>query len=330
MNQHQEQKQQQKDVVETKKLKTRMPLHSNSATAASAATTNDTILLFNYKHAWIIKNWRHFLMQGSQSHTFMNESEISQMLANNKIDQSIKFGKFRSKHFNLLSRKEDKDVLDSKIENKIENLLKNVQWKLQLYPNGYSTEFEQNLSLFVNFSHLAGELSQFASNNKTKSFLNNAKQIEETFYDSDDNFGLILLIKSPTSALQPANGAAAGGSSPCQNELNEDSAYTDSVCEKSQETFVKASFQISIMDSNGKRVDKCQSEKQLFELFGSWGYKEYMTVKDLTDAKNKYLTHNCSTLNLNCKIVLFYTLTTKRTNLIDFDTSLLRSNKING
>lgn len=72
---------------------------------------------------------------------------------------------------------------------------------------------------------------------------------------------------------------------------------------------MKASFQISILDSKGNRVDKCQSEKQLFELHGSWGYKEYMTIKDMNDASDKYL--NDKSLRLNCKIVLFYTATSK-------------------
>jgi hypothetical protein len=36
-----------------------------------------------------------------------------------------------------------------------------------------------------------------------------------------------------------------------------------------------------------------------------------MSVRDLADAKEKYLTNNFTTLNLNCKIVLFYTLTKK-------------------
>jgi hypothetical protein len=176
----------------------------------------------------------------------------------------------------------------------------------------------------VNFSHLTGELAQFATNNKVKACQNNAKQIEETFYDNDDNAGLILLIKSPTSAFDSSMcGASASAATATSNELNEDSIDNNDDAERSQETFVKASFQISIMDSNSKRVDKCQSEKQLFELFGSWGYKEYMTVKDLTDAKDKYLTQNFSNLNLNCKIVLFYTLTTKRTNVADFDCSSL-------
>ena len=49
-------------------------------------------------------------------------------------------------------------------------------------------------------------------------------------------------------------------------------------------------------------------------MHGSWGYKEYMSVSDLLEFKEKYLTKNCANLNLNCKIVLFYTLTVK-TNL---------------
>ena len=49
----------------------------------------------------------------------------------------------------------------------------------------------------------------------------------------------------------------------------------------------------------------------MFELHGSWGYKEYLTALDLLELKEKYLTQNYTSLNLNCKIVLFYTLTTK-------------------
>ncbi len=61
-------------------------------------------------------------------------------------------------------------------------------------------------------------------------------------------------------------------------------------------------------------MDKSQSEKQLFELHGSWGYKEYLTAMDLLELKEKYLTKNYTNLNLNCKIVLFYTVSVK-TNL---------------
>ena len=61
-------------------------------------------------------------------------------------------------------------------------------------------------------------------------------------------------------------------------------------------------------------MDKSQSEKQLFELHGSWGYKEYLTAMDLLELKEKYLTQEYTSLNLNCKIVLFYTVTVK-TNL---------------
>ncbi len=79
------------------------------------------------------------------------------------------------------------------------------------------------------------------------------------------------------------------------------------------------------MDAKGKKVDKCQSEKQLFELFGSWGYKQYMNVQDLINAKEKYLTSDFNTLMLNCKIVLFYTITSKSftNDSIGTDTSIL-------
>lgn len=250
-------------------------------------------------------------MQDSQLHTFMNDTEIANVLNESKNENKIKFVKFRSKTFSFLN----KDAIsDFSIEQaKIDNLLKNVKWKLQLYPNGYSHEFEQNLSLFVNFSQLTGDLAPFSSaSHKPKTSQNNSKKIEETFYDSNENYGLILLIKSSSSSSSQQASALDS------NEINEDQHDPPD----NMETFVKASFQISIMDANGKRVDKCQSEKQLFELFGSWGYKEWLTVKDLNDSKEKYLTSPHSTLNLNCKIVLFYTLTTKRTNLSDLDCSL--------
>lgn len=292
------------------------------------------LLILDYKHAWTIKNWRNYLMAGSTSHTFLNEFEISNIFSHsNQADkllnefgeefessdpivpiENIKFGKFRSKLFSLIEsqkNKTDHDCPDSKFnfdKNKIDSLLKEVKWKLQLYPNGYSQDYENNLSLFVNFSQLTGELSNFAPNSKNKSFnstfssLNSCKyfnnqNVEETFYDSNEDYGFILLIKS--SSLSGDSNEAS------EKETERKSRKKVHSCE----TFVKASFQISILDSNGKKVDKCQSEKQLFELFGSWGYKEYMNVSDLVEMKEKYLTN--SNLNLNCKIVLFYTVTTK-------------------
>lgn len=60
-----------------------------------------------------------------------------------------------------------------------------------------------------------------------------------------------------------------------------------------------------------KKIDTCQSEKQLFELYGSWGYKEYLPVKDLVELKEKYLKHGYRTFHLNCVITLYYTTTSK-------------------
>lgn len=286
---------------------------------------SETVLIINYKHAWIIKNWFNFLMKSTQQHTFMNDVEISNILAPDQQQQQhikdenlIKFVKFRSKLFSFLNRNHQ-NLTDNNSNNSTDKLLKNVKWKLQLYPNGYSKEFENNLSLFVNFSQLTGDLAEFSSNPKNKhshhSNQNNSKKIEENFYDSNDSTGLILLIKSPSSSQKAVE----------SKNLNED--LFDNINSQPQETFVKASFQISILDSNGKRVDKCQSEKQLFELHGSWGYKEYMPLKDLNESKHKYLSENESNLKLNCKIVLFYTLTTKKINLIDLDNSFLNSSR---
>jgi hypothetical protein len=286
---------------------------------------SETVLIVNYKHAWIIKNWFNFLMKSTQQHTFMNDVEISNILTSDQQQQQhikdenlIKFVKFRSKLFSFLNRNHQ-NLTDNNSNNLIDKLLKNVKWKLQLYPNGYNKEFENNLSLFVNFSQLTGDLADFSSNPKNKhnhhSNQNNSKKIEENFYDSNDSSGLILLIKSPSSSQTAVE----------SKNLNED--LFDNINSQRQETFVKASFQISILDSNGKRVDKCQSEKQLFELHGSWGYKEYMPLKDLNESKHKYLSENESNLNLNCKIILFYTLTTKKINLIDLDNSFVTSSR---
>ena len=146
--------------------------------------------------------------------------------------------------------------------------------------------------------------------------------------------GLILLIKSPTSTSSPVASNTNLYECALDDEeidfelLNVDSSSGSSSSSEDRrkarkklnnmhqmcETFVKASFQISILDSHGHKVDKSQSEKQLFELYGSWGYKEYMSASDLLAFKEKYLTHDCADLSLHCKIVLFYTVTVK-TNL---------------
>jgi hypothetical protein len=86
-----------------------------------------------------------------------------------------------------------------------------------------------------------------------------SKSIEETFYDSNEEIGLILLMKTPSSSL--SNGLT-------DLQLDEDEAEFDSnnpdpiINERKSkkkssnsnqlsETFVKASFQICILDSNG-------------------------------------------------------------------------------
>ena len=369
----------------------------------SQSIEKSSVLVLDFKNAWTIKNWRNFLMPGSTSHTFMNDLDISNIFSNNSTSsqtkpnsylndqefdglntsinqnkenadlpneyESIKFGRFRSKLFNLFSTSLDEanqcnhkhhhshsDLNNNIGKNKIENLLKEVKWKLQLYPNGYNNEFEQNLSLFVNFSQLTGELAQFSPPSSSKKnhtshllsnlSVNNARTIEETFYDQNDELGLILLIKSPSSAASLGNDFMDEdefddldfSSLSLNSETSEEKKKLKKKINSMNlcETFVKASFQISILDSNGKKVDKCQSEKQLFELYGSWGYKEYMTSKDLIDFKDKYLTNDFTTLNLNCKIVLFYTSTTKtNTNLVDdspivINESLLKASSSSG
>ena len=80
---------------------------------------------------------------------------------------------------------------------------------------------------------------------------------------------------------------------------------------KLTETFVKACFQISIVDDTNKKIDICETEKQLFELYGSWGYKEYLLANDLVEIKEKYLKNNYKNLHLNCIIKLYYTTTIK-------------------
>lgn len=269
--------------------------------------------------------------EGQSAHTFINDREISNILTklnvsgtSNRIESTpIQFGKFRSKLFNLNSNFDEKATSEPNPE--IEKLLNSVKWKLQLYPNGYSQEFENNLSLFVNFSQLTDNLAPFSQQivKKKSQFnlenlkCNNSKVIEETFYDKDPTSGLILLIKSPSNGMSNLEQLINSGN--FNFESIDHSRKWNKKLTNLHETFVKASFQISILDSNGKRVDKCQSEKQLFELFGSWGYKEYMTAKDLIDLRDKYLGKNFTTLNLNCKIVLFYTVTSKSNPIYQFN-----------
>ena len=246
---------------------------------------------YNLKHAWTVKNWKDFLRWPAEasSHTFMNDTEIASLFT--EATPAVRLDRLRSKLFSLNCEQEEEEAQQERC---IEELLRHIKWKLQLYPAGYSSEFGQSLSLFVNLSELTGQLAAFSSPvSKKKSRqpadiaaslrLNNAKTLEETFYDSSPHTGLLLLVK------------------PGEHKLHE--------------TFVKASFQVSMLDSQGKKVDKCQSERQLFELFGSWGYKEYMSAKDLQD---KCLAHGQTSLDLHCKIALFYTLTARKAGRLEF------------
>ncbi len=146
-------------------------------------------------------------------------------------------------------------------------------------------------------SSLTGDLAAFSHSNSKKKLptnlrQNNAKTLEEAFYDHSPHQGLNLLIKSPGHKLNTS--ILAGNLNILDNNLRSKELNSLS------ETFVKASFQISILNSDGHKVDKCQSERQLFELFGSWGYKEYMLAKDIKEQ---------TTLHLHCKIILFYSVT---------------------
>ena len=235
----------------------------------------------SFKTAWNIKNWRNFIVLSSTPHTFVSEADLPKLMEHG---EGLKFTKLKTKLFHLYTKPSDNDGIPmSKF--RVEKLLEEIKWKLQLYPNGYNKELEKNISLFVNFCSLNGELKELSSK------LNGTKYLD-TLYDSDTSSGLILLVDSP-------------------NHLSSQGDLLKKKRNNSNELFVKASFHISIIDSTGRKVDKCQSDKQLFELFGSWGYKEYMSVKELLGSRNTYLTDNSTKLTLHCKIVLYYTLTKK-------------------
>ena len=276
------------------------------------------------------------------SHTFTNNPDIASRFSrpNTTLDHStdpLQLGKLKSKLFKLTSNPEEtcheesRRKATSNAPDQIETLLNDVKWKLQLYPSGYSQEYEGAMSLFVNFNQLTGDLANFSQpTTRRKSHrslmdlkANNSKVIEEKFYDQDPDTGLILLVKSPGGSGGGATldktvaESIDAGDFRVLDSLEQQEA-NDSVgkgCRRElghlRETFVKASFQISILDHNGRKVDKCQSEKQHFELYGSWGYKEYMLAKDLVSDKEKYLTDDFSTLNLHCKIILYYTVTVR-------------------
>jgi hypothetical protein len=255
-------------------------------------------MIHQFKHSWKIRKWRNFLLtnstQISKNSIFVKENEIDDIvdkLTNSSSLLKLKFDKFKSKLFHLHSYEIESNVFNNKqtkskklTRSKINQLLKQVKWKLQLYPRGYSQQFDNQMSLFLNFNQLSGSLEKFIPNSNVKS--TNC----EDLYDNHDNMGFNLLI-APSDV----------------DDTNKETSSTN-------EVFVKASFQISILDSSGNRIDKCQSDKQLFELFGSWGYKEY--IPNDSELSKYYQTHfnnnNNGKLILNCKIILYYTLTTKK------------------
>jgi len=56
----------------------------------------DSILALEYKHVWTIKNWQNFLMPGANSHTFMNDLDISNIFSGEIIELNIlKLGEMR-------------------------------------------------------------------------------------------------------------------------------------------------------------------------------------------------------------------------------------------
>lgn len=266
-----------------------------------------------------------------QNNTFLNELEINEIIEKltdtNKSDtdikslsfESIKLEKLRSKLFHLHSYEIDSKVFnyfhhEKKKRNhqltqyKIDRLLKDIKWKMQLFPKGYSQKFENHMSLFVNFNELTGRLEKYTPSPNDNLNINTSSPVdnnlETTFYDTYNNMGFNLLIKTPSDLADNY-----------QNKTN-DSVISDSNI-NSNEIFVKASFQINILDENGNKIDKCQSEKKLFELFGSWGYKEY--IPNDTESNKHYLTDDCKKLTLNCKILLYYTLTTKDADYENFN-----------
>jgi len=131
--------------------------------------------------------------------------------------------------------------------------------------------------LFVNFSQLTGDLAKFSPSNSIKkshsssSLLNKSynttaitthmfsKSIEETFYDSNEEIGLILLMKTPSSSLSNGLTDLQLDEDDVEFDLsNPDSIINERKSKKKSsnsnqlsETFVKASFQICILDSNG-------------------------------------------------------------------------------
>ena len=265
---------------------------------------NDLILKTLFKHIWTIRNWQVYLIENKSFNTndALHEFNYRSLL------------KFQSKSFFLKSAEMTQQTCKEKIKEKnfvrnhqklIDYLLKQIKWKLQLYPRGYSDEFSNNLSLFLNFNEISRNLKDFVALK-----LDNRISLNELYSASSPinapkttslhEIDMILLAKpkfNTGNSIQSKNQFLLKKFQEKNNKLTE--------------TFVKACFQISIVDDKNTKIDVCETEKQLFELYGSWGYKEYLLANDLIEIKEKYLKNNYRNLHLNCIIKLYYTTTIK-------------------
>jgi hypothetical protein len=260
---------------------------------------NKLVLKTLFKHVWTIRNWKVYLIENKS----YNTNDAPQVDSKNHRQLL----KFQSKNFRLKpaqmikqtckERETEQDFIRNH-EKLIDYLLKQIKWKLQLYPKGYSDEYSNNLSLFLNFNEIKRNLKDFAAlklDNRINLNELSSNSKSENLHEID----MILLIKPKFNS---------GNSIQNKNQFLLNKNYQET---KLTETFVKACFQISIVDDKNNKIDVCETDKQLFELYGSWGYKEYLLINDLIEIKEKYLKNNYKNLHLNCIIKLYYTTTLK-------------------
>lgn len=65
------------------------PLEEHHQTSTDTTRAANSVLILNHKHAWTIKNWRHFLVSDARSHTFMNDLDISSIFAKLNLDRRL-------------------------------------------------------------------------------------------------------------------------------------------------------------------------------------------------------------------------------------------------
>ena len=255
-----------------------------------------------FKHVWTIRNWKVYMFENKSfnANDAPRESNYRTLF------------KLQSKSFYLKASQMIQQTCNEKINEKkfirnhqklIDYLLKQIKWKLQLYPRGYSDEFSNNLSLFLNFNEISRNLKDFVALKLDNRISLNELYSASSFMPATVNINEIdmILLAKPKFNI--------GNSVQSKNQLLQKSFQEKN--NKLTETFVKACFQISIVDDKNKKIDICETEKQLFELYGSWGYKEYLLTNDLIEVKEKYLKNNYKNLHLNCIIKLYYTTTIK-------------------